>query len=125
MNEICGNDHLEAKRRIQQKYFNFQELDNTKCLMSFVGRITQQKGVHLICEIVDDMISKYGGRIQILIGGMANMKDPYGAYCAGLIWNLKNKYPYNFWGNPSEFFTGKGFEIFLLKLLIFVRWNVN
>ncbi len=116
LNEVCGNDHLEAKRRIQQKYFNFNDLDNTKCLMSFVGRITQQKGVHLICEVVEDLMARYGGKIQILIGGMANMKDPYGAYCAGLIWNLRNKYPYNFWANPTEFFTG--FFIFIKHQLI-------
>lgn len=55
--------------------------------------------------MMDELMSKFGGKIQVLVGGMANLKDPYGGYCAGLIWNLRNKYPYNFWANPTEFFT--------------------
>ena len=114
LKEVCNNDHLLAKKRIQQKYFNFGEMDNSICLLAFVGRITQQKGVHLICEMMDDLMNKFAGKVQVLIGGMANLKDPYGGFCAGLIWNLRNKYPYNFWANPTEFFTGK------INLLIFL-----
>ena len=56
--------------------------------------------------MVDELMAKFGGKEQVMIGGMANLKDPYGGFCAGLIWNLRNKYPYNFWANPTEFFTG-------------------
>lgn len=33
-------------------------------------------------------------------------KDPYGSYCAEMIEKFNEKYPYNFWSNPYEFFTG-------------------
>jgi hypothetical protein len=34
------------------------------------------------------------------------MSDPYGSFCASLIYNLKKMYPFNFWGAPGEFFYG-------------------
>lgn len=63
--DICNNDHLEAKRKIQKKYFCFNELDDSICIMSFIGRITQQKGVHLILESLDQLLAKYSGKIQV------------------------------------------------------------
>lgn len=61
----CNNDHLEAKLKLQKKYFNFKGLDQNICLMSFIGRITQQKGVHLILESLDQLLAKYSGKIQV------------------------------------------------------------
>lgn len=63
--EECNNDHLEAKFKLQQKYFNFKGLDQNVCIMSFIGRITQQKGVHLILESLDQLLAKYSGKIQV------------------------------------------------------------
>lgn len=40
LNEVAP-DHLTAKKYIQKKYFNFADLDDDVCLMSFVGRITE------------------------------------------------------------------------------------
>ena len=34
------------------------------------------------------------------------MREKYGAYCAELMWNLRNKYPQNFWAAPNEYFDG-------------------
>ena len=42
---VGGGDHLLAKAEIQRKYFGFEALDDSVCLMGFVGRITSQKGV--------------------------------------------------------------------------------
>jgi len=39
------------------------------------------------------------------VGGMVNMKEPYGSYCAGLMYDLNNRFPNNFWSSPNDFFT--------------------
>ena len=33
------------------------------------------------------------------------MREPYAANCAHKMWNLRHKYPNQFWANPNEFFT--------------------
>ena len=65
LNKACGNDHMKAKELIQKKYFGLSKLDNSICLFGFVGRITQQKGVHLILEVAEQLIQKYQGKIQV------------------------------------------------------------
>jgi len=44
-------------------------------------------------------------KIEIIVGGMVNMKEPYGSYCAGLMYDLNNRFPNNFWSSPNDFFT--------------------
>jgi starch synthase len=56
-------DHIRAKEFLQQKYFNYSALDNSVPLFAFVGRITEQKGVHLILEAAEPLINKFGGKI--------------------------------------------------------------
>lgn len=103
--DVCGNDHFKAKEILQKKYFGCEKLDDNKAVYAFVGRITQQKGVHLILESAEQLIKKFEGKVQILVGGMVNMKEPYGSYCAGLMYDLAGRYTQNFWANPNEFFT--------------------
>eukprot|EP00825_Cyclidium_porcatum_P042293 TRINITY_DN5762_c0_g1_i8.p1 TRINITY_DN5762_c0_g1~~TRINITY_DN5762_c0_g1_i8.p1 ORF type:complete len:311 (+),score=50.60 TRINITY_DN5762_c0_g1_i8:910-1842(+) len=43
-------------------------------------------------------------QIQVLVGGYANCKEPYGQACAQKLNYLKQKYPYNIWGEPENFF---------------------
>mmetsp|Transcript_8886 Transcript_8886/g.6227 ORF Transcript_8886/g.6227 Transcript_8886/m.6227 type:complete len:121 (+) Transcript_8886:4485-4847(+) len=95
---------MTAKKMLQQKYFNFQELDDSRPLFAFVGRITEQKGVHLICDIAERIIQKMNYKVNFIIGGPADMRDPYGANCAQKMWHLKEKYPACFWAAPDEFF---------------------
>ncbi len=45
------------------------------------------------------------------------MKEPYGSYCAGLMFDLLRKYPKSFWASPNEFFTGKKFFLLKVKLI--------
>jgi len=54
--DAAAPDHLTAKRKIQMKYFNFQDLDDSIPLFAFVGRVTAQKGVHLILDIAEHII---------------------------------------------------------------------
>lgn len=62
-----SDDHLKAKEAIQQKYFNFKVLDNSFCLFGFVGRITEQKGIHLILECAEELIRNSAGKIQVIL----------------------------------------------------------
>ncbi len=100
-----GSNKDEAKAKIQIKYFKYQSCDLSIPLFSFVGRITQQKGVILILEAAEFIINKYYGKINILVGGMGNPKDPYCINCSNKINHLKRKYPSSFWADPNEFFT--------------------
>ena len=103
--DAVAPDHLSAKKLLQQKYFNFQELDDSVPLFSFVGRVTAQKGVHLILDIAEHIIHKFEYKVQFLVGGPANMREPYSAGCAHKMWALRHKYPNCFWAAPDDFFT--------------------
>lgn len=103
--DAVAPDHSTAKRKLQQKYFHFQELDDGIPLFAFVGRVTSQKGVHLILDVAEHIIQKFNYKIQFIVGGPANMREPYAAGCAHKMWHLRNKYPHCFWAAPEEFFT--------------------
>lgn len=105
LEERAGKSHLEAKKALQMKYFNYQDADYSIPLYSFVGRLTLQKGVLLILEAVETLIHRTGGKINIIVGGMGNMKDPYVISCVNKINYLRSRYPHNVWANPTEFFT--------------------
>ena len=64
--QVCDNDHLRAKEAIQKKYFKFARLDNDIAIFGFVGRITQQKGVHLILEAMEQLINMHNGMVQVI-----------------------------------------------------------
>lgn len=74
-------------------------------LFAFIGRVTRQKGVHLILEAVEALLYEYNFNIQFLVGGMADSKEEYGKYCAGKMKYLSHKYPHCFWSNPDHFFS--------------------
>ena len=78
---------------LQAKYFAFTELDDSVPLFAFVGRVTSQKGVHLILDVAEHIFKRFDYKIQFLVGGPANMKEPYSAGCAHKMWHLRNKYP--------------------------------
>lgn len=80
-------------------------MDDTIPLFAFVGRVTNQKGVHLILDMAENIIARNNGKIQFIVGGPANMREPYSSGCAHKMWHLKNKFPYSFWAAPDEFFT--------------------
>lgn len=105
LNSKIGFDHFEAKKRIQAKYFGLSTFDDSIPLFSFVGRITEQKGVILILNTAEMIISKMNQKINILVGGMGSIKDPYVAECVEKIKYLRSKYPNSFWADPNEFFT--------------------
>ena len=105
LKEKAGEDRNECKRYIQQKYFGYKDADFSVPIYSFVGRLTEQKGVLLILDSVEEMVKKTNGKINILVGGMGSPSDPYVVQCINKINYLRSKYSYSFWANPYEFFT--------------------
>ena len=105
LKEKAGGDRKACKKYIQQKYFGYGDADYSVPVYSFVGRLTQQKGILLILDSVEELIRRTGGKINILVGGMGNPRDPYVGACFAKIHYLRGKYPYAFWANPTEFFT--------------------
>eukprot|EP00172_Hildenbrandia_rubra_P000575 Plantae.Rhodophyta-Hildenbrandia_rubra.ctg13050.p2 GENE.Plantae.Rhodophyta-Hildenbrandia_rubra.ctg13050~~Plantae.Rhodophyta-Hildenbrandia_rubra.ctg13050.p2 ORF type:complete len:846 (+),score=135.93 Plantae.Rhodophyta-Hildenbrandia_rubra.ctg13050:448-2985(+) len=103
--ESAASSHAEAKEMLQKKYFEYQTGNPSVPLFSFVGRITSQKGVHLILDSVEELIAHTNGNIQILVGGPANYSDDYSAACARHMHDLRRKHPWCFWAAPDEFFT--------------------
>lgn len=70
-----------------------------------MGRITTQKGVHLILDAAETLITRSNYKINILVGGMINKGEEYSVICGRKMWNLKHKYPNCFWADPDQFFT--------------------
>eukprot|EP00770_Monocercomonoides_exilis_P013406 MONOS_13354.1-p1 / transcript=MONOS_13354.1 / gene=MONOS_13354 / organism=Monocercomonoides_exilis_PA203 / gene_product=starch synthase / transcript_product=starch synthase / location=Mono_scaffold00815:16149-17732(-) / protein_length=493 / sequence_SO=supercontig / SO=protein_coding / is_pseudo=false len=97
-------NHLEAKRRLQEKYFP-KAVDERIPVFGFVGRLTEQKGVLLILHCCYGLIEDLGGRIQFIIGGKSTPGDPYGDACQREMWELRRRYPDSFWADPNEFFV--------------------
>jgi glycogen synthase len=97
--------HEDAKAALQRKYFGFAAGDASIPLFAFVGRITLQKGVHLILQAVDELLRVTGGRAMFLVGGMASGSDTYGLGCAHVMRDLAARHPSRFWANPDLFFT--------------------
>ena len=94
----------ECKKYIQKKYFGYMDADYNIPVFSFIGRITEQKGVILILEAVEELVNSTNGKINILVGGMGDKNDPYSNNCNEKINYLKQKYPYQFWASPNEYF---------------------
>lgn len=101
--DLVAKNHTEAKEKLQIKYFG--KYDPSIPLFSFVGRICLQKGVHLILNAVRELIDTHSSKLQIIVGGMANYKDPYAAQCAWTMQGLRTTYSKNFWADPNEFFN--------------------
>jgi len=95
--------HAVGKRMLQEKYFG--AANPAVPVLSFVGRICEQKGVHLILNTFERLYNVYGGRVQVIVGGMANKKDTYAAECAWKMRAFRHRYPNSFWADPDAFFT--------------------
>jgi starch synthase len=97
--------HESAKAALQRRYFNMSQPDMSIPLFGFVGRITLQKGVHLILNAVEQLLHEHHGRVQFIIGGMASESDTYGCACAAKMRQLAAAHPGSFWADPTYFFT--------------------
>eukprot|EP01138_Halocafeteria_seosinensis_P003736 gb/GECG01003819.1/.p1 GENE.gb/GECG01003819.1/~~gb/GECG01003819.1/.p1 ORF type:complete len:2286 (+),score=259.53 gb/GECG01003819.1/:1-6858(+) len=105
LSKLPVSTHEEAKTLLQRKYFGGHNVDSSFPLFAFVGRVTAQKGVHLILGIVDDLMERYSGACQFLVGGMASSTDSYGAACSQQMRELRARHPGRFWADPTAFFV--------------------
>lgn len=113
------NTHETAKKYVQQTYFNYT--DSELPLFVFIGRITEQKGVHLILDTFESVLSSKH-KVQLLIGGMASEEDPYGRYCIYKMNQLKSQYPKYFWVCflPVELIPNRQIHLISLQMDSFV-----
>ena len=105
LRERTGGNKMECKKYIQLNYFGYNTPDYSVPIFSFVGRLTQQKGVLMIIDLVEELIRKTNGKINILVGGTGILNEGYVQTCIQKANYLRGKYPYCFWANPTEFFT--------------------
>lgn len=96
--------HDDAKRVVQEKYFGYS--DPNKCLFFFLGRIVEQKGVHLIAEMFEAINAELSGACQFVVGGQAAPDDHgYGQSVSGKLLDLKHRFGALFWADPRAFFN--------------------
>lgn len=103
--KIASGDHSAAKALLQAKYFGFATACPTMPVFAFVGRITVQKGVHLILDAAEELIVSTNRNVLILVGGKANRVEEYAARCADKMFELRHRFPNNFWADPDAFFS--------------------
>lgn len=96
--------HEEAKAWIQKTYFGCSEPDLSIPLFAFIGRITEQKGVHLLVDGAEQLIRRHQYRLHLFVGGRVQWSDSYSAYCGHKLNALRQKYSSCFWADPDEFF---------------------
>ena len=99
---LAGKNKEECKEYIQQKYFGYENSDYNVPLYSFIGEISEDKGIMLILDSIDEIMKKTNSKINILIIGMGTSENPCYNKSINRINNLKEKYSYSFWGNIIE-----------------------
>lgn len=50
-------------------------MNNDIPLFAFIGRVTKQKGVHLILDIIEAMLYENNFKIQFMVAGAADNKE--------------------------------------------------
>ena len=59
----------------------------------------------MIVDSVEGLLHEFNFKVQFLVGGVADLKEEYGKYCAERMKYLHHRYPHCFWSNPDQFFT--------------------
>lgn len=81
------------------------------CLFGFIGRITEQKGVYFLLEVIEEVLREHKSfDIQFLVGGKIAAGDPYGLQCKNKMEHIKHQYPLLFWAD-AHFFFNKGLQL--------------
>lgn len=97
-----GGNKDECKEYIQQQYFEFDEIDHSIPVYSYVGDISENSGVMLILDSFEEILRKTNRKINLLIIGTGNYDDPYYKDCVNKMERFKEKYPYSFWSSDNE-----------------------
>ena len=102
LNALKGLDKNECKKYIQQNYFEYDDPDYSVPVFSFIGPIIEDRGVMLILNAFEELVKKTNEKINVLIYGIGNNNDPYFKNCVYKMNNLKERYPYSFWGEINQ-----------------------
>lgn len=104
-------NRVKSKEFIQKTFFQFKELNKDLCLFGFIGRITEQKGVYFLLEVIEEVLREHKSfDMQFLVGGKIAAGDPYGEMCKAKMQYLKHQYPLLFWAD-AHFFFNKGMQL--------------
>lgn len=100
--------HSEEKRKLIKSFFKIDlkkfEAYDQFILFGFIGRISHQKGVHLILDVCEQIIKDTRFRALFIIGGMVDGSE-YSADCARRLNYLTRMYSQNIWARTENFFT--------------------
>lgn len=96
--------HADAKRQLQRECFGEAGVSEETPLLVYLGRVTYQKGVHLILDCVPSLIQSCEGRVQLLVCGQADGSDGYAQRCITQMSELRSTYPQHFWAAPHRYF---------------------
>ena len=99
---LAGKNKEECKEYLQQKYFGFEKADYSIPVYSFIGEISEDKGIMLIFDSIDEIMKKANSKINIILFAKGNNNNPSYYNCLNRINNLKEIYKYSFWGNIIE-----------------------
>ncbi len=99
---LTGGNKDECKEYIQQNYFEFDNVDHSIPVYSYIGDISEANGVMLILDSFEEILKKTNRRINLLIIGTGNNDDPYYKKCVNMMEIFKEKYPYAFWCSDNE-----------------------
>ena len=96
-------DHAMAKTSLQQRCFGKAGVRSVPLLL-FLGRVTYQKGVHLLLDCLPALLESVNGEAQVCVCGCADPSDAYARRCADQMKALQAAYPFHFWADPTHYF---------------------
>lgn len=96
--------HESAKASLQRACFGEEGVRPDIPLLVFLGRVSYQKGIHLLLDCVPALLHATGGRAQLLVCGRADRQDAYAMRCAAQMRQLAAAYPLHFWAAPHIYF---------------------
>ena len=103
--ELAGyGDHPAAKVTLQRRCFGEAGVRPSTPLLLFLGRVSYQKGVHLLLDCVAPLLQRARGGVQLCVCGLADPSDPYARRCAAQMAALRAAYPAHFWADPARYF---------------------
>ena len=86
-------DHATAKATLQRRCFGESGVRSSVPLFLFLGRVSYQKGVHLLLDCVPAILQAARGQLQLCVCGHADPSDAYARRCAAQMATLQVRSP--------------------------------
>jgi len=87
-------DHAAAKATLQRRCFGESGVRSSVPLFLFLGRISYQKGIHLLLDCVPAILQAARGQLQLCVCGHADPSDAYARRCADQMATLQVRSPW-------------------------------